>query len=123
MGEFAELIERLEKADGASRDLDAAIYVATIKGAYPDETVEDRLKYARHACYRYTASLDAALTLVPDLEGEKLDWLVGFDDDVPVATIHRQHQELAWQPGSTPAIALCIAALKVRASDKAGDVT
>lgn len=93
------LIERLEAASGAAFALDAAIARASGYASWPPRA--------------YTASLDAALTLVP--EGHK--WVLhsdgcagvklcdmGDDDDLPTGE--------DW--AATPALALCIAALKAR---------
>lgn len=109
-----DLIERLEKAMGPDRELDGAIFCACVPRmaeCWPHWSKQERLNMPP----RYTSSIDAALTLVPTIDGERLDWLVGFDDDVAIADVSRPHDERKFQPGSMPAIALCIAALKARA--------
>ena len=97
-----ELIAALERAEGPSRELDAHIWKS------------DGCRVA--PVPRYTSSLDAALTLVP--EGEA--WLVGWDDEnhanvfvLPSPTSRPTGYHA--QGAATPAIALCIAALKARA--------
>jgi hypothetical protein len=68
----AELIEKLELADGPSRELDAAIHALIapkrhrmhpyLVGVFIDDS-QGGLVYQ---CPHYTASIDAALTLVPE---------------------------------------------------------
>ena len=103
-----ELIERLEKATGPDRELDEAVERAIF-----DEGKEWR---SAHLPY-FTASLDAALTLVP--EGYR--WLVGnaWKDkhgSCPAMATVALAGDYGTRPTSaaTPAIALCIAALKAR---------
>lgn len=100
------LIERLEAASGPDRDLDMRIADLGREWKLPGSATPG---YAP----MFTASLDAALTLVP--EGHK--WVLhsdgcagvklcdmGDDDDLPTGE--------DW--AATPALALCIAALKAR---------
>ena len=113
-----ELIERLEKAAGPDRDLDGAIYRslhASHDDAWPHWTTVQRDEIVLH----YTASIDAAVTLVPFAEDKATHWGVeldrGFEAWVSrnnVSSGHWLHQGF----GSTPAIALCIAALKARST-------
>lgn len=101
-----DLIERLEKAAAPDRELDNLIWF-WLGQPLPDDCAD--------CPARYTASLDAALTLVP--EGHY--W--SFDSrgcaivcaDQPPSEIHGDclgHK--------SPAIALCIAALKARAAKR-----
>jgi len=120
-----ELADACEKATGPDRELDARIACAVkfrdLRPARPDDfdgkygfspgniKVETGFLMAD----RYTASIDAALTLVPDgyewlLEGEETErhyppspWLYKAE----VGSI-------ATGEGSTPALALCAAALR-----------
>jgi hypothetical protein len=97
MTDLASLIERLRAATGPDRELDNAIYEAFrgLNGV---------------AKLRYTGSLDAAMTLVPSDRnwsvrriGVKFAGLVETGTDSGAAFVT-----------STPAIALCIAALLAR---------
>lgn len=93
--ERADLIARLEKLSGPDRELDALIWLRIPKIVTNDPVPA------------YTASIDAALTLVE----EGSTWDLCFDEFMlacvgPGDTASR---------GATPAIALCIAALKARA--------
>lgn len=148
------LIERLEAASAPDRELDAAIFMAAnptirlspksrpllLKRVWP--TVNggrDVFWYeTKSGCMGglddapYTASIDAAMTLVPE------GWLVGFEQD---SRFERPGKVLAWawpfdsdydpdwqlgqegQQGNpdaakghanSPALALCIASLKAR---------
>lgn len=121
--ELGELIERLEKATGPNFALECDI--ARAVGWYEDRVTDEITgpenvwvkPGGRYAAIppRYTSSLDAALTLVP--EGMSVDlqtrnnycavaqWDYEQDIGIPRGT--------AWRT-STPAIALCIAALKAR---------
>lgn len=97
-----DLIAKLESATEGSRELDRAIH-SHIRG------VEEFLLSTWPA---YTTSLDAALTLVP----EGWHWNVG---DVGLAWVgtHESATKIVRHDGDahTPALALCIAALKARA--------
>lgn len=109
MTDLSDLIERLEKAEGPSEELDAEIrfFVLSYKNDF------------RHLAY--TASLDAALTLAP--EGWRCThayWATDKSD--PGATFNLTlPQSLTGQPScyatgshKHSAIALDIAALKAR---------
>lgn len=143
MTSVSELIERLEKAEVGSRELDAAIAIAAGTDHGPREYVhvesrsyEIHDEIARH----YTTSLDAALTLVP--EGWCFEVGNGFNCDVEAGCCSARVSDKAHGPGrqhfhesapdwtvddlenmeaphrciKTPALALCIAALKARQS-------
>ena len=125
-----ELIERLEKASGPDRELNGAIFwiverrraqnsywnVTPGKPQPIDELpVKGLGKLAVEvSAPAYTASIDAALTLVPEgwfgdvrLGGERsFAWLKGDNTDPGTGLLI----------GNTPAIALCIAALRAIAS-------
>jgi hypothetical protein len=103
-----ELIAKLETATGPSRDLDADICLATKR---PSGIVR---------APAYTASIDAALTLVPN----NACWEIHGDYKGG-----DQHSAIVWQEtapsywtiktesdAASPAIALCIAALRARAA-------
>ena len=104
-----ELISRLDAATGPDGELDLAIKRVC---SAPDSP----FYVARH----YTASIDAALTLVPDewtawkirSWGRKTHFhveLTRFDETTG-------SEEMKEGSGPTPALALCITALKARAT-------
>lgn len=116
---LSALIERLEKATGPDRELDLAIALAvcpnvlvakrdTLTGALRDYTY-----------WEYTASIDAALTLVPPewmwaLHGGKGSCL-GAQLNLP--DVETPEVEIFVDDAASVAIALCIAALKARRDD------
>jgi hypothetical protein len=125
------LIERLEAAEAGSQLLDAEIAILvdaqgepwepsarTIINGSPHNTVADLAKYWPRL-QRYTTSLDAAMTLVPagaDSAGECFR-LEHWNSN----GVHAPHiRASAWVAGAprvqaaTPALALCIAALRAR---------
>ena len=121
-----ELAERCEKATGPDYALECeiwdAIYPGERDGRFRKLTEEGpykgRLGPAERDGYvkplrAFTASLDAALTLVP----EGFDWIIGRTNSG--LTIHA---EVGGQGGefqrfaNTPALALCAAALRAIAS-------
>lgn len=123
MTTVSDLIAKLSAATGPSRELDAEIAVVVNGG----EIVWKQTRYTmeQHPARRYasaqhiggygfdhvpeyTASLDAALTLVPD----EYDWVIGKTNSglTVYAKVGPNIEEFA----DTPALALCIAALKAR---------
>lgn len=129
-----ELIEALEKAEGPGIALDAEIYCATHGHCERDggavilrcsETGHKKTKFAPPA---YTSSIDAALTLVPD------GWLLQISDWEDerlrargpwqaILTRYGERDKMAsfktrCNHAPTPAIALCIAALKAHGDGK-----
>ena len=98
------LIARLEAATEGSRELHAE--TAGLRwnsvGFYYHQNGVD------HTGPNYTTSLDAALTLVP----EEFDWTLGHTNSG--LTIHAQVGPKIECFADTPALALCIAALKAR---------
>lgn len=135
---LSDLIERLEKATGPDRELDAEIQEAVV-GLEMYESIAERggercIRYypsppgpTYRALPRYTSSIDAAMTLVPE------GMVCGFsgptgkssgvghegmffgtcgsvpDDGFHIAVI-----------ATSPALALCIAALKALAATRDG---
>ena len=99
---LADLIARLEKATGPDRRLDFSIAQA-VENAGPMEWRANGFPY-------YTSSLDAALTLVPDCT----PWAAGEDEDGTGCADIPRHRVLVH--AATPALALCIAALKARSA-------
>ena len=112
-----ELIAALEKATGADRVLDFWCWwwgKATHDGKAPDsDYVAANIR--SNDAPRYTASIDAALTLVP----EGLGWGIPYG---PCKEYSGTRERIWWEaevgPATaeafTPALALCIAALKAR---------
>ena len=108
--ELQALIARLERATGPDRELDNAIW-ALLGQPLPDDPAGWPPLY--------TASLDAAMTLLPKGE-DWAEWSIGF------GFIGGQARARIWigdelsdgqkNVGATPAIALCIAALKARSA-------
>ncbi|MDI2076996.1 hypothetical protein ABIF68_007870 [Bradyrhizobium japonicum] len=115
-----EIINRLQQADGPDRALDVDIVFALYPdiGAYQPHCVGEEPifwsdPYRKQPCPQFTASIDAALTLLPT----DYKWTVGFSMHVP-------HNAEVWVPGltgyydgecdSNRAIALCIAILRAR---------
>lgn len=138
----AGIIERLRDATGADRELDADIWVTAVGRAWCDtmrrwERVERAwpVQNGGRWCFwfeteestrgtdliPYTASLDAALTLVPP----DLTWALASREPqdmapTPWAIIGDRTRALGEATGATPAIALCIAALLARQAAEAG---
>lgn len=132
MTDFTALIEKLEKAEEGSRELNAEIFwlidndnaqrvywnaafgmPRKIVGPMPKGL--GRLAVECHAP-AYTTSLDAALTLVP----EGWVWSVHKYSGAPPAcegdVARDMHSLTTNAAGHTPALALCIAALKARSA-------
>lgn len=98
-----DLIARLEAATGPSFALDCEINKAVGSAAWPPRA--------------YTASIDAALTLVPDDH----DWSLHCDNGQAIAgCAPADPAGCSWADSraATPALALCIAALRARAGDE-----
>ena len=117
-----ELIAALEKAEGPSRELDCEIAMhrmPELRGfaRIGEDWVHPQYSTIRTYAIEYTASIDAALTLVP----EGWDWSVvlaeRFEDKNPAScqVIQRGRLKFHTTHAATPALALCIAALKARA--------
>lgn len=113
-----DLIARLEAATAPSRELDVLIAQAVGEpwgaGGYSIGG-----NWGERAA-RYTASIDVALTLVP----EGWHWCAcgPSDTHLPIAYIVPDMGRTPWPKwvddieGATPAIALCIAALRARSA-------
>jgi hypothetical protein len=125
-----ELIAALEKAEGPSRELDCDIFVATAHSPfvsyYPDCVLASLGGFAARVeieeIPKYTTSIDAALTLVP--EGWALYRINQYHDNKNPAwgwggTLRNYlTPEIGVEVGESRAslaLALCIAALKARA--------
>lgn len=143
MADLGALIARLEQATGPSREIDCYIYAETLRKAGDDRQVtvippptwnETRYFFNPNPEIRwlgydllnnspkYTSSLDSALTLVP--EGWRLrdlcqaNPLMKADMALAVLAPNEEYDSSEESPLgvhlTSPAIALCIAALKAR---------
>lgn len=113
-----ELIAALEAATGPSRELDAEI--ARCCDARQWRLTDEGMGKVFFDPLEFTASIDAALTLVPETDGNR--WYE-IGQAWTHATAHvRVYPPNPWEgrtreavaDAPTPAIALCIAALKAR---------
>lgn len=120
MTDVKELIERLECATSPDRELDEAI-AAAIVGATPQKQAGGRTSYYRgnmgvsiHPIHLYTASIDAALTLVP----RGVYWRIGTANGLATCFVSEVagHRVTSQRSINNPAIALTIASLKARAA-------
>lgn len=112
-GALLELAARVEAVTGPDRELDFAIYAVTCGGDCSHIRPNQRYLYGES----YTASVDAALGLVP------AGWAVrNFDDWTPetppywsvdLRRLDRAHH-VAQGEAATPALALTAAALRAR---------
>jgi hypothetical protein len=95
-----EPIAKLEALDGPDRELDAEIAgtdPTTVHWHDEDETP------------RYTASIDAAVTLIPE------GWYCDYDGQLGVIHLYRKgDMKTHMGQADTPAVAICIAALKAK---------
>lgn len=96
--ELLKLAERCEAATGPDYEIDAQIADAIGKGSW----------YAvGNPAWKFTASLDAAMTLVP----EGCHWWMPFPNEARIANDEHVLTPLP-QRCATPALALCAAALR-----------
>lgn len=139
-----DLITKLEQADGPSRELDVEIHCALCrgmklrKGDFGQLLIYEpggALWHIDDVVPRYTESIDAALTLVPDGFAWKIGTCCVSDDAWVVpdwnsrthgAALRKKYGEPVsgsiWdsgididrRPSGQPALALCIAALRAR---------
>ena len=125
---LSSLLERLEKAEGASRELDVA--VAEASGWQRRESAHGVYWIAPHGEFDvvppYTSSIDAALTLVPDT----YEWEIGggnpnFDNPAWCDICPREQPYLAelefFAEGVNSAIAICIAAIRQLPTTERGE--
>lgn len=141
-----ELVERIEKLEGPDREVDAEIALALEFPNWRDRMLPARItKKASHTYSAltpdgvggskrvpaFTASLDAAMTLVP----EGAHWGIGHEDMGPLVgwAWVRAKNDTGWQEyhspprlgfrhiapfPATPALALCAAALRALAKEE-----
>jgi hypothetical protein len=111
-----DLIERLEKATGPDRELGIAVCAACkVRVSGYGRTDEIHAKAWIAVNGDPTGSLDAAMELMPEpnVEGDKgrvVETRFDFGRSMFWATVNYDHHGR----GATPAIALCIAALRAR---------
>lgn len=128
-----DLIAKIEAATGPDRVLDGDIWIAINgwqerdgcripDGVWHRQDPNDRIAF--EAPPAFTASIDAAVSLVPDGHW----WIAGNPTtDIPQAsaTVRRNGSDMADALvlfGATPALVICAAALRVRlAMQDAGD--
>lgn len=127
MGDLAEIIERLQRATGPDRELDARIQCA-IQGfkfiAFDDSRGCDSIKYegpsnALDLVYDYTGSFDAAWMLIPaGLYWHASEGKTRADEPLGAASIIApvSLETIAEAEHASVVIALCIVALKARAA-------
>jgi hypothetical protein len=132
MDELVKLAAKVEAADGPDRELDAAIAAAVRyfppgvgfvwkAGLIANSPEAGRVECAtalgtggpHYSAKHYTASVDAALLLVPD------GWHRSFTDDPDdlggvIAELWTGSRN-AWANAATPALAICVAALRAKA--------
>jgi hypothetical protein len=124
------MIDKLQDATGGSRELDAEIStlvgIATVATQYsklrdPFGKSDEMVTVMECNALRYTTSIDAAMTLVPkgcwvEIKGPRR--YLNIPSPVPnywsanIETWNHEGQKMGW--GATPALALCIAALKAK---------
>lgn len=117
---LADTITRLEQATGPDRVLDGMIFKACFhrEGDVWEKIFDDiwhRQDREDSVAYQspeyFTENLDAALTLVPRNHRTVL-WISEYKDSVACLILGDNRGNDEW--GNTPALALCIAALKAR---------
>ena len=104
-----DLIERLERADGPSRELDYAILREIDPRAQRSGPV--------YSDPRYTGSIDAAMTLLP---ADHKHWNVGGSPTQGFAGLGLYGacvNDNTYGESRYPALALCIAALRAKEAD------
>lgn len=125
---MATLIERLEKATGPDRRLDIEISFEVdgfnrvhFSEVFAQATNGDLPPFDEELWPLYTKSIDAALTLVPDGWDWSVGNLVGHGIAARIGGPAGEEGEADYSKDRTPALALCIAALKARMSGGEGE--
>lgn len=115
-----ELIAKLEAATEGSRELDYMIRDYLWPGIPGDAVLPRDFGFVRGVrdegyAEEYTTSLDAALTLVPEGEGFILEMIPPNKPSVEILSVAKGYHHAHYlSHGATPALCLCIAALKAR---------
>ena len=125
-----DLARRCEEATGPDREFDAAIWDAIFGGEMYWSTIQRGdewcLRYypgppcpEYHFLKRFTDSLDAAVTLVPEGMAWRVDTLMGMIGAIVCEPDACRSMKTApcLVLGKTPALALCAAALRARAKE------
>ncbi len=134
--DYIDIIERLEKATGADRRLDADMWPIVDPDGYrqtlahrqvmasldltPERQEREAFETTRLFAPKFTASIDAALTLVPEGWAWFVERIEGFTNGDARIWLPSQRTRGLRQENfdvrnvANPAIALCIAALKAR---------
>lgn len=123
---MTSLIKRLEALTGPSREVDAEIATAIGWKSVPWEFSGKRglTWYApdlevHYECPRFTGSIDAAMTLTPEIEKPHFPWLAvkSNNPNNPIGCrceMWLDNVQNFRGRGATIAIAVCIAALRAR---------
>jgi hypothetical protein len=119
VSQLLDLAERCEKATGPDRELDLEIAIAVwgrpgvLVMRHDPETNTNR----EYTHWDFTASIDAAMTLVPE------GWFFsGLDQCSPSVQVWTEGNKARYSPqldglhAATPALALCAASLRARAT-------
>lgn len=117
--QLLELAERCEKTTGPKRELDEAIRLLVERNIVVGLDLAGG--YVPPSTPRYTESLDAAMQLVP----EGWAWMAGCAPEARFFATLAPTDESGIEAedidtaAATPALALCAAALRARAADRA----
>ena len=128
---MSNLITRLQAATGPDRELDAEIFLLQWPGyrlqtdcePFPDQVQPGRIQeiggFAHRTAPTFTASIDAALTLVPEGYWWNVGHVMGPQPDTQNlfwAMCHMKGEKWPYDRpiAATPALAICIAALCAR---------
>lgn len=110
------LAERCEQAEGPSYELDREIMFAMMPDSVKKQRMIDGIVSAPWPA-KYTASIDAALTLVPEGWSVLCAWNPTGRCKCDLSDGPMDGRSRRWvgaEPSATPALALCAAALKAR---------
>lgn len=109
----SDLAARIEAAEGPSRELDREI-MERLK-LKPDYAADWGARgHDRPAPYPYTASVDAALMLVP----EGWFWMASTTPSGGYVRLQHPERGLLFAYAATPALALAAAALRAKENDR-----
>lgn len=130
---MTDLIKKLEALEAPCRECDAAIF-RTLAGNPTDHCYEWNGKYLIDAnVWPVTACVTSAMTLVPkgyricnisqhdhQLLRERGEWMCSLYPDGHIDDCNRNFDWPRCKHAATPAIALCIAALRAQETSNAG---